>query len=181
MVLISWSYCGNEMMFGMKQVLNEYFLSCFLEYEIDLHWKSWWTLLLGSYCKLLSPIISTSKDNSNQSQRYLLGIYCISQALSLALGQIDEKPSMPLKVREASIYINLIQHFQGSNRSVTIQRRVQRKGSTYCLVGQSWKVQERLHGGDNTQRGFLRYKQGFLGIKRMFQDEGGAHAKLYQP
>lgn len=35
--MTSWSYCGNEMMPGTKQVLNKYFLLGFLEFEIDLH------------------------------------------------------------------------------------------------------------------------------------------------
>lgn len=36
-LMTSWSYCGNEMMPGTKQVLNKYFLLGFLEFEIDLH------------------------------------------------------------------------------------------------------------------------------------------------
>lgn len=36
-LMTSWSYCGNEIMPGTKQVLNKYFLLGFLELEIDLH------------------------------------------------------------------------------------------------------------------------------------------------
>lgn len=73
-------------MSGTKQGLHKIFFNqCFLVFEVDLHGS----LLGGPIVGNIYFRILTLKKNSSQSERYLLGIYYMSQALCSTLEYKD--------------------------------------------------------------------------------------------